>query len=50
MMAATPIGVLAGGALIETSGIRMALAVQLIAMLFAIAWMALSPTLRKIDQ
>lgn len=50
MMSATPVGVLAGGLLIGAAGIRTALVVQAIAMLFAIAWMALSPTLRKIDQ
>jgi predicted MFS family arabinose efflux permease len=50
MMSATPLGVLAGGALISAAGIRTTLVVQVIAMLLAIGWMMLSPTLRELGR
>ena len=49
MMSAMPLGVLAGGALIDAAGIHVTLAIQAVAMLAAIGWMLLSPTLRQID-
>lgn len=44
-----PLGVLAGGALIDAAGIRMMLLMQSAAMVVAIFWMVLSPTLRQVD-
>ena len=49
VMSSTPIGILAGGALIETSGLRMTLGVQLVAMSAVVLWMVVSPTLRGLD-
>ena len=50
MMSSTPIGILAGGALLETSGLRTTLSVQFVAMLVVVLWMIVSPTLRGVDR
>jgi MFS family permease len=48
MMSAMPLGILAGGALISAAGIRTTLVIQVAAMLLAIGWMLVSPTLRSV--
>ncbi len=50
MMAATPLGILTGGALIEATGLRTTLTIQLVALLIVVLWMVLSPALREVDQ
>ena len=49
MMSATPLGILAGGVLIEAAGLQRMLVIQLVAMLAVIGWMLVSPTLRRVD-
>jgi len=50
MLSAMPLGVLGGGALIDLAGITATLVVQIGAMLLAVTWIVLSPTLRGIDR
>ncbi len=48
-MAATPVGILLGGLLLEAAGLRVTISVQLVALLAVIVWMVVSPSLRALD-
>ena len=49
VMSTTPVGILAGGTLLETMGLRATITIQMIALIGVVFWMAASPTLRQVD-
>lgn len=49
MMASTPIGILAGGTLVEATGLVTTIAIQLAMLLAVVVWMIFSPTLKQVD-